>query len=194
MRRAELTRATAETDISLSLDLDGEGHSEINSGVGVFDHMLTLLAKHGQFDLNVVCNGDTEVDCHHTIEDIGIVLGQAFADCTADKAGMERYASLMLPMDETLILAAVDVSGRPYLVYEAEVNAPMIGAYDTEMTEEFLRAFVMHAKITLHIKKIHGKNAHHIVEGIFKALGHVLRKATRIDLMRTGVLSTKGSL
>lgn len=194
MRLTEVTRQTAETKIRLILNLDGAGTSTIQTGIGFFDHMLTLLAKHGGFDLAVACDGDIEVDGHHTVEDIGIVLGQAFAKVTADKRGMARYGSWLLPMDETLIMAAVDISGRPYLVYDAPVDAPMIGAYDTELTEEFLRAFVVHAGITLHIKKVHGKNAHHIVEGIFKALGRVLRQATRIDTSIQGVLSTKGSL
>lgn len=194
MRLTEVTRQTAETKIRLILNLDGAGTSTIQTGIGFFDHMLTLLAKHGGFDLAVACDGDIEVDGHHTVEDIGIVLGEAFAKVTADKRGMARYGSWLLPMDETLIMAAVDISGRPYLVYDAPVDAPMIGAYDTELTEEFLRAFVVHAGITLHIKKVHGKNAHHIVEGIFKALGRVLRQATRIDTSIQGVLSTKGSL
>lgn len=194
MRVATITRATAETEIRVSLDLDGSGQSHIRSGIGFFDHMLTLFAKHGGFDLVVECNGDIEVDGHHSVEDIGIVLGQVFSKCTADKNGMARYGSWLLPMDETLIMAAVDISGRPYLVYDAPVDAPMIGAYDTELTEEFLRAFVVHAGITLHVKKVHGKNAHHIVEGIFKALGRVMRQATRIDRTIQGVLSTKGSL
>lgn len=194
MRLTEVTRQTAETKIRLILNLDGAGTSTIQTGIGFFDHMLTLLAKHGGFDLAVACDGDIEVDGHHTVEDIGIVLGQAFAKVTADKRGMARYGSWLLPMDETLIMAAVDISGRPYLVYDAPVDAPMIGAYDTELTEEFLRAFVVHAGITLHIKKVHGKNAHHIVEGIFKALGRILRQATRIDTSIQGVLSTKGSL
>ena len=194
MRVATITRATAETEIRVSLDLDGSGQSHIRSGIGFFDHMLTLFAKHGGFDLVVECHGDIEVDGHHTVEDIGIVLGQVFAKCTADKIGMARYGSWLLPMDETLIMAAVDFSGRPYLVYDAPVDAPMIGAYDTELTEEFLRAFVVHAGITLHVKKVHGKNAHHIVEGIFKALGSIMRQATRIDSAIQGVLSTKGSL
>lgn len=194
MRIATLKRVTAETAIRLSLNLDGSGQSSIDSGIGFFDHMLTLFAKHGGFDLDVECNGDIEVDGHHTVEDIGIVFGQAFAKCTADKNGMARYGSWLLPMDETLIMAAVDISGRPYLVYDALVDVPMIGAYDTELTEEFLRAFVVHAGITLHVKKIHGKNAHHIVEGIFKALGRIMRQATRIDSAIQGILSTKGSL
>lgn len=194
MRLTEVNRQTAETKIRLILNLDGAGTSTIRTGIGLFDHMLTLFAKHGGFDLAVACDGDIEVDGHHTVEDVGIVLGQAFAKVTADKRGMARYGSWLLPMDETLIMAAVDISGRPYLVYDAPVDAPMIGGYDTELTEEFLRAFVVHAGITLHIKKVHGKNAHHIVEGIFKALGRIMRQATRIDASIQGVLSTKGSL
>lgn len=194
MRLTEVNRQTAETKIRLILNLDGAGTSTIRTGIGFFDHMLTLFAKHGGFDLAVACDGDIEVDGHHTVEDVGIVLGQAFAKVTADKRGMARYGSWLLPMDETLIMAAVDISGRPYLVYDAPVDAPMIGGYDTELTEEFLRAFVVHAGITLHIKKVHGKNAHHIVEGIFKALGRIMRQATRIDASIQGVLSTKGSL
>lgn len=194
MRMTEVARQTAETKIRLILNLDGAGSSTVQTGIGFFDHMLTLFAKHGGFNLAVACDGDVEVDGHHTVEDVGIVLGQAFAKVTADKRGLARYGSWLLPMDETLIMAAVDISGRPYLVYDAPVDAPMIGAYDTELTEEFLRAFVVHAGITLHIKKVHGKNAHHIVEGIFKALGRVMRQATRIDSSIQGVLSTKGSL
>lgn len=194
MRMTEVARQTTETKIRLILNLDGAGTSTAQTGIGFFDHMLTLFAKHGGFDLAVACDGDIEVDGHHTVEDIGIVLGQAFAKLTADKRGMARYGSWLLPMDETLIMAAVDISGRPYLVYDAPVDAPMIGGYDTELTEEFLRAFVVHAGITLHVKKVHGKNAHHIVEGIFKALGRVLRQATRIDSSVQGILSTKGSL
>lgn len=194
MRMTEVARQTAETKIRLILNLDCAGSSTVQTGIGFFDHMLTLFAKHGGFDLAVACDGDVEVDGHHTVEDVGIVLGQAFAKVTADKRGLARYGSWLLPMDETLIMAAVDISGRPYLVYDAPVDAPMIGAYDTELTEEFLRAFVVHAGITLHIKKVHGKNAHHIVEGIFKALGRVMRQATRIDSSIQGVLSTKGSL
>ena len=189
MRTAEINRTTAETAITLRLCLDGTGASQVQSGVGFLDHMLTLFAKHSRFDLTLTCSGDTKVDDHHSVEDIGIVLGQALADLV-DKTGIQRYGSAYIPMDEALCRAVVDVSGRPFLVYHAEVIAPMIGEYDTELTEEFFRAFAMNAGITLHIEALYGKNAHHIVEGIFKAVAHAL--AAALEPRDGGVNSTKG--
>lgn len=194
MRTANVVRNTAETKIGLALNLDGEGKSQIDSGVGFFDHMLTLLAAHSLMDLEVVCDGDILVDGHHSIEDIGIALGTAFKQAIGDKKGIKRYGTSYVPMDEALAFVALDISGRPYLVYEAGEMAPMIGAYDTELTEEFLRAFSVHAGITLHVKVQYGRNSHHKVEAIFKALGHALADAVQQDPRIQGVLSTKGVL
>ena len=193
-RRAKISRKTKETDIILEINLDGEGKSEIKSGIGFFDHMLTLFARHGFFDLSVHCDGDTDVDGHHSVEDIGIALGDAFCEALGDKGGIARYATFFVPMDEALAFVSVDVSGRPYLVYDAPEMAPMIGGYDTELTEEFLRAFSVHAGLTLHVRVIYGNNSHHMVEAIFKCLGHALHLATRADKNVKGVLSTKGVL
>ncbi len=193
-RKAIVKRKTAETDISVELTLDGEGKSKIESGIGFFDHMLTLFSRHGFFDLNVKCDGDIYVDGHHSIEDIGIAMGDALAEALGDKAGITRYASFYVPMDEVLAFVAIDVSGRPFLVYDAPQMAPMIGGYDTELTEEFLRAFAFHAGLTLHVKVLYGTNSHHMVEAIFKALGHALHIATARDDEVKGVLSTKGVL
>ena len=193
-RKAIVKRKTAETDISVELTLDGEGKSKIESGLGFFDHMLTLFSRHGFFDLNVKCDGDIYVDGHHSIEDIGIAMGDALAEALGDKAGITRYASFYVPMDEVLAFVAIDVSGRPFLVYDAPQMAPMIGGYDTELTEEFLRAFAFHAGLTLHVKVLYGTNSHHMVEAIFKALGHALHIATARDDEVKGVLSTKGVL
>jgi len=181
MREYEVKRKTAETDIELYLNLDGNGNSEINTGVGFFDHMLTLFAKHGNFDLKVKCNGDIFVDGHHTVEDIGIALGVAFNNALGDKKGIYRYGDIILPMDESLIMVAVDISGRSYLSFNLPVKAKKIGDYDTELTEEFFTAFVSNAKLNLHINKISGKNSHHIVEGAFKAVARTLKKAVAID-------------
>ena len=194
MRKAEIERTTKETSVRVSVNLDGTGESEVLTGVGFFDHMLTLFAKHGGFDLIVKCDGDLAVDGHHSIEDIGIVLGEAFKEALGDKAGIERYGSFYVPMDEALAFAALDISGRPYLVYEAGEMAPMVGGYDTELTEEFLRAFAFNAGITLHAKILYGSNTHHKLEALFKALGHALSAAVRMDPERKGVLSTKGVL
>lgn len=194
MRTANVVRNTAETKIGLALNLDGEGKSQIDSGVGFFDHMLTLLAAHSLMDLEVVCDGDILVDGHHSIEDIGIALGTAFKQAIGDKKGIKRYGTSYVPMDEALAFVTLDISGRPYLVYEAGEMAPMIGAYDTELTEEFLRAFSVHAGITLHVKVQYGRNSHHKVEAIFKALGHALADAVQQDPRIQGVLSTKGVL
>ena len=195
MRTATVNRATAETKIALSLNLDGTGKSEINTGVGFLDHMLTLFARHAGYDLTVVCEGDTYVDDHHSVEDIGIVLGQAFSEALGDKGGICRYGDMMLPMDETLILCAVDISGRACLRFDAGMPTEKIGSFDTELVKEFFLAFVRKAEITLHIKKLDGENSHHIAEGIFKAFAHTLRKATaKNEALQGGVLSTKGVL
>lgn len=213
MRTSTIKRTTAETDISLSLNLDGTGKSEINSGNGFMDHMLTLFAKHGRFDLTVLCNGDTNVDFHHSAEDIGICLGKAFKEALGDMKGIMRYADIILPMDETLILCAADllknevpedeavvlcatdISGRSYLGLDLPLPSQRVGDFDTELVEEFLIAFVNNSNITLHIKELAGKNTHHIIEGTFKALGRTLRKAVKIDPECAGEIpSTKGVL
>lgn len=195
MRTSEIKRVTGETDIELSLNLDGVGNSKIATGCGFLDHMLTLFAKHGRFDLTVSCKGDTLVDDHHSVEDIGICLGQALREALGDCAGIARYGSMMLPMDEALVLCAVDVSGRSYLVYNLEIPMQKVGTFDTELVEEFLTAFVRSAGITLHVKKLDGKNSHHIIEGAFKALARALSQAVAIDEKRAGEIpSTKGVL
>jgi len=194
MRAAQVVRNTAETEIKLTLNLDGEGLSRIDSGIGFFDHMLTLFAAHGLFDLEVDCDGDVHVDGHHSVEDIGIALGNAVKTALGEKKGIKRYGTSYVPMDEALAFVSLDISGRPYLVYDAGEMAPLIGDYDSELTEEFLRAFSVHAGITLHVKVPYGRNSHHKVEGIFKALGHALRDAVQIDERIQGVLSTKGIL
>ena len=193
MRTGEIKRTTAETDISLSLNLDGKGESKIASGVGFMDHMLTLFAKHARFDLVVECNGDTYVDDHHSIEDIGICLGKAFAEALGDCAGIVRYGDIILPMDEALILCAVDICGRDTLRCNLDIPAQKIGSFDTELVEEFLLAFTRNAKLALHVRQLDGVNSHHIVEGVFKALGRVLGAAVAIDEKRAGEIpSTKG--
>ena len=194
MRQAEIERKTAETAVRVAIKLNGSGESRVDTGIGFFDHMLTLFAHHGRFDLTVTCRGDVEVDGHHSVEDVGIVLGQAVKAALGDKAGIARYASFYVPMDEALAFVAIDVSGRPFLVYDGGVMAPMIGGYDTELTEEFLRAFAFNAGLTLHVKVLYGKNSHHKVEAVFKALGHALREATAIREDIKEVLSTKGTL
>lgn len=195
MRKANLKRKTAETDISLSLNLDGTGRSEIQSGVGFLDHMLTLFAKHGRFDLNLSCKGDTYVDGHHTVEDIGIVLGKAFAEALGEKKGITRYGSCILPMDEALILSAVDLSGRGYLGYELKIPTEKVGDFDTELVAEFWLAFVRNANLTLHIRMPAGSNSHHIIEGAFKSVARSLREAVAIDPTAADEIpSTKGVL
>ena len=195
MRTAQITRTTKETDIRLTLNLDGTGKSEIHSGVGFLDHMLTLFAKHGRFDLELTCNGDTEVDDHHSVEDIGIALGQAFEQALGDKRGIVRYGSFILPMDETLILSAVDISGRSYLNYDLQIPTQKVGTFDTELTEEFFLGFVRNANLTLHLKQLEGKNSHHIIEGIFKSFGRTMKQAVAIDEnFRDEIPSTKGVL
>ena len=195
MRKAEIKRKTAETDIVLTLDLDGTGNSDIDSGVGFLDHMLTLFAKHGRFDLQLACKGDTQVDDHHSVEDIGICLGEAFAKALGDKAGIRRYGSMLLPMDEALVLSSLDISGRAHLSYTASIRARKVGTFDTELAEEFWEAFVRSAKITLHIRQLAGRNAHHIIEGMFKSVARALREAVSIDPALAGEIpSTKGVL
>ena len=195
MRTSEIKRTTKETDIALTLNLDGTGVSDINSGVGFLDHMLTLFAKHGRFDLTLTCNGDTYVDDHHSVEDIGIALGQAFAEALGDKRGIVRYGSFILPMDETLILSAVDISGRSYLNYDLHIPTEKVGTFDTELTEEFFWGFVRNADLTLHIKQLEGKNSHHIIEGAFKCFGRTMKQAVAIDEnFKDEIPSTKGVL
>ena len=195
MRFSEMKRTTAETDIALSLNLDGRGNSEIDTGCGFLDHMLTLFAKHGRFDLNVKCNGDTNVDYHHTVEDIGITLGSAFSECVGDKKGIIRYGSMILPMDETLILSAVDISGRSFLGYDLKIPTEKVGDFDTELCEEFFLAFTRNFPISLHIKQLDGKNSHHIIEGTFKSVARSLKQAVIIDAEYADEIpSTKGVL
>ena len=195
MRHAEIIRTTGETDINLKLLLDGSGRSVINSGVGFLDHMLTLFAKHGRFNLEVKCAGDTQVDFHHTVEDIGIALGQAFAKALGDKRGIKRYADTVLPMDEALILTAVDVSGRGLCCYDAATPSQKVGDFDTELSSEFWFAFAREAGVTLHIRKLAGANSHHIIEGVFKSAARSLRAAVTIDKeFADEIPSTKGLL
>lgn len=195
MRCAEINRKTAETDIKLSLNLDGKGKTEIDSGCGFLDHMLTLLGKHARFDLNVKCVGDTYVDYHHTVEDIGIALGEAFNKAIGDKKGIVRYGDTTLAMDESLILSSIDISGRSYLGFDLPLRAKKVGDFDTELVEEFWLGFVRKAQVTLHIRKLAGTNTHHIIEGAFKSIGHTLRKAVSIDKeFENEIPSTKGVL
>lgn len=195
MRTAEINRKTNETDISLMLNIDGRGVSEINTGCGFLDHMLTLLARHARFDMTLKCVGDTEVDYHHTAEDIGIVLGEAFNTAIGDMRGINRYGSSILPMDETLILTAVDVSGRSGLRYWLYIPTQKVGDFDTELVEEFFTAFVRKANITLHIKQLDGTNSHHIIEGTFKSFARSLKDAVAIDEeFKDEIPSTKGVL
>lgn len=194
MRIGKINRKTNETKVDVEINLDGAGKADIDSGVGFFNHMLNLFAAHGQFDLRVTCAGDLEVDGHHSIEDIGIALGAALKEALGDKHGITRYGTFFLPMDETLALVSLDISGRQFLVCEVGELAPMIGNFDTELVEEFLRAFAFNAGITLHVKILYGKNSHHKVEAIFKALGHALKAAVTVDEKIKGVPSTKGVL
>lgn len=196
MRSGNVIRETRETKIDLTIDLDGSGRADVESGIGFFNHMLTLLAAHGRFDLVLNCDGDIEVDGHHSVEDIGIALGQAVHKALGDKKGITRYGTFFLPMDETLVMVSLDISGRPFWVYDAGgAMAPMIGKYDTELTEEFLRAFAFNAGITLHVKVMYGTNSHHKVEAIFKALGRALHAAVKINPETADEIpSTKGML
>lgn len=195
MRTAKLRRTTGETDVAVVLDLDGTGKSEISTGCGFLDHMLTLFARHGRFDLTVQAKGDTWVDDHHTVEDVGITLGDAFAKALGDKRGVTRYGSAILPMDEALILTAVDLSGRGLLCYDLAIPTEKVGTFDTQLTGEFFAAFTRRADLTLHVKQLAGTNSHHIIEGAFKSLARSLRTAVAVDPAAAGeVPSTKGVL
>ncbi len=195
MRVSEIKRTTAETDVFVKINLDGTGENDISTGIGFFDHMLILFAKHGRFDLTVKCNGDLEVDGHHTTEDIGIALGQAFKEALGDKRGIRRYGHSILPMDEALILTAVDISGRPYLRYKMAIPSGLVGDFDTELLREFLVAFAFNSGITLHVRKMDGVNSHHIIEGTFKSLARTMSKAVEInEKAKDEIPSTKGVL
>lgn len=195
MRKSNIDRKTAETDIKLTLELDGKGRSDVDTGCGFLDHMLTLFASHGGFDLSLKCTGDVNVDYHHTAEDIGICLGTAFCEALGDKKGIERYGSIILPMDEALILCAIDFSGRDYLNFDVEIPTLKVGDFDTELVEEFFIAFTRKANCTLHFKKLAGKNSHHVIEGAFKAAARAIKQAVKIDPDRADVIpSTKGVL
>lgn len=194
MREARITRTTKETDINLSIDLDGTGSAEVLTDVGFFDHMLDAFARHGCFDLTVRAKGDLHVDAHHTVEDVGIVLGQAFAQALGTKEGIRRFGSATVPMDESLVMAAVDISGRGAAYYDVPVDVPSVGAFDTQLAKEFFIAFAREAGVTLHVRLLCGENAHHIIEGAFKAAARALREAVEDDPRVTGVPSTKGSL
>ena len=195
MRNGNIVRKTAETDIRISLKLDGSGKAQIDTGCGFLDHMLTLFASHGCFDLEVNCVGDTNVDYHHSVEDIGICLGKAFFEAIGDCRGIYRYGNMILPMDEALILTAIDISGRDFLAYGLTVPTEKVGDFDTELVEEFFIAFVRNANITLHVKQLAGTNSHHIIEGAFKSFARALKAAVAIDPAKAGqVPSTKGTL
>jgi len=195
MRQAEIRRTTGETDITVRLDLDGTGKNEIHTGVGFLDHMLELFSRHGRFDLAVTCVGDIRVDDHHSTEDIGIALGQAFDRALGDKKGIRRYGNMILPMDESLILSAVDLSGRGLLAYGLQIPTAKVGTFDTELAEEFFEAFARNARCTLHLRQLSGKNSHHIIEGAFKSVARSLREAVSIDPACAGEIpSTKGVL
>lgn len=195
MRTSQAVRKTKETDIAISLNLDGSGKAQISTGAGFFDHMLELFAAHGRFDLAVTCKGDLNVDAHHTVEDVGIALGGCFREALGDKRGICRYGSITLPMDEALVMVALDVSGRAYLNYNVAIAAAKVGEFDTELGEEFMTAFVRAAGITLHIEQLEGTNAHHILEAVFKALARALRQAAAVDpAMKDEIPSTKGLL
>ncbi len=195
MRAAELSRTTAETDVRLRLELDGTGLSQIATGCGFLDHMLTLFARHGRFDLSVQCTGDTNVDDHHTVEDIGICLGDAFSEALGDKRGTVRYGSVLLPMDEALILTAVDLSGRGMLYWDMHIPTPKVGSFDTELAEEFFIALARRGDMTIHVRQLAGSNSHHIIEGAFKGLARSLSAAAAIDSrFPLEIPSTKGVL
>jgi len=195
MRKASLDRKTTETQIAVSINLDGTGAYDVKSGVGFLDHMLELLARHSLIDIKVRAKGDTHIDFHHTTEDIGIALGQAFAKALGNRKGIRRYADCFLPMDEALTRAAIDVSGRPYLIWKVEFSRPKIGEFDTELVREWFQAFAMNAGVTLHVQTLYGDNCHHIAESCFKALARVLRGAIEIDpRQKDRIPSTKGSL
>jgi len=191
-RISEISRKTYETEISVRLNMDGKGKSEIETGIGFLDHMLVLLSKHGIFDLDIKAVGDTNVDFHHTVEDIGITLGKCLAEALADKNGLKRYGTEFLPMDEALAMVSIDISGRPFLVFDCEMKFPKVGDFDTELVEEFFRAVAFNAGITLHVKLLYGNNTHHIIEAVFKAFGRALREAASYDERIEGPMTTKG--
>jgi len=193
-RIAEVKRTTKETDISIELNIDGTGACEINTGVGFFDHMMTLFSRHGFLDLKLKAVGDTEVDYHHTVEDVGICLGQAVIKACGDKAGIRRFGNSTIPMGESLATVAIDLCDRPFLVFNASLDRPKVGDFDVELVEEFLHAFTNHSGATLHVNLLYGSNTHHMIEAIFKALGRALDQATSKDERIQGVLSTKGTL
>ena len=195
MRHIQISRNTNETKISLELNIDGTGKSEIKTGCGFLDHMLTLFASHGKFDLEISCKGDTEVDFHHTVEDIGICLGKAFFQTLSDKKGLTRYGSFILPMDEALILTAIDFSGRAYLNWDINILPQKVGDFDTELAQEFWLGFIRNAQCTIHFKQLAGTNAHHIIEGAFKSIAHSIRQAVKIDPeFADDIPSTQGTL
>lgn len=195
MRKATITRKTNETDITMSINLDGKGVSNVSTGCGFLDHMLTLFSRHSRIDLDVTCNGDVYVDYHHTVEDVGIVLGDCIKEALGDMKGIVRYGSFILPMDETLIMTVIDLSGRAYLNYGLRIGAQKVGDFDTELTKEFFLAFIRHAEFTLHLKQFAGTNSHHIIEGTFKSLGRALKQAVAIDDdYKDEIPSTKGVL
>ena len=195
MRQAEIKRTTRETDISLSLNLDGKGYADIDTGCGFLNHMLELLAFHGSFDLTIRCKGDTDVDDHHTVEDIGIALGQAFFNALGEKKGIVRYGNFLLPMDESLVLTAIDLSGRDHLGYQVNIPTQKVGTFDTELVKEFMLAFVRNLRATLHFNQMAGENSHHIIEAMFKGLGRAMKQAVSIDPARAGLAaSSKGTL
>jgi imidazoleglycerol-phosphate dehydratase len=193
-RIATINRATSETDISVTLNLDGSGQSTVQTGVQFLDHMLTLLAKHGIFDLNISCKGDLGVDAHHSVEDVGICLGSALDQALGDKSGLTRFAHAYFPMDETLVRVAVDLSGRPYLVYHVKAKRERVGELDSDLVEEFWKAVVTHARVNLHVEMLYGRNMHHIFEAMFKAAARALSIASRVDSRIEGIPSTKGVL
>lgn len=194
IRKAEISRKTMETDITAKLTLDGKGNSNIDTGIGFLDHMLTLFTKHGQLDLDLTARGDTYVDAHHTVEDIGIVLGKSIADALGTKESIQRYGNSFVPMDESLAQVCLDISGRAFLVFDVPFTNEMTGTMETQLFEEFFRALAFNAGITLHVKLHYGKNSHHMIEAVFKAFGRALREAVKIDKSISGVMSTKGSL
>jgi len=194
MRTAEIKRKTNETDIFVSINIDGAGKSEIDTGVGFFDHMLTLFAKHSLMDIKITCKGDTYIDCHHTVEDVGIALGQTVKEALGEKKGISRYGTCFLPMDEALAMVCLDISGRSYLVFDGEFPTPKLGDFDTEMVEDFFQAFSSACGVTLHVKVMYGRNTHHIIEAIFKAFAKAIDTATIVDPRVSGIPSTKGVL
>lgn len=193
-RKYTVQRTTGETDVRITLDIDGKGDSDVDTGVGFFNHMLVLLAKHAQFDLEIVCEGDIDVDAHHSVEDCGIVLGQALREALGGKEGIRRYSTQFVPMDEALVMVNLDISGRPFCVFNMELQTQKVGEFDTELCEEFFRAFTANAGVTLHVNLQYGRNAHHMIEAAFKAAGRALHEAVSIDPAIEGVMSTKGVL